>query len=118
VLWGACTPDGTLLATVSVDQTVRLWDVATGRARATLTGHTEAARWVVFSSDGALLATISADRTVRLWDAATGRARATLTGHTGAVCGGRSLRTAPSSPPPPTIRRPGYGRSSDLSDHL
>src|SRR5262249_17262506 len=30
------TPDGTLLATGSVDQTVKLWDVATGKEKKTL----------------------------------------------------------------------------------
>jgi WD40 repeat protein len=36
----AIAPDGTWLATTSEDGTVRIWDVATGQQRATLTGHT------------------------------------------------------------------------------
>ena len=36
----AIAPDGTWLATASDDETVRIWDAATGRHRATLTGHT------------------------------------------------------------------------------
>ena len=36
----AVAPDGTWLATASYDDTVRIWDPATGQQRAVLTGHT------------------------------------------------------------------------------
>ena len=98
----AFSPNGTLLATTSLDRTVRLWDVATGQPHGTpLTGHTDAVRGAAFSPDGRLLATTSLDRTVRLWDVATGQPHGTpLTGHTDSVIGmafspdGRLLATA------------------------
>jgi len=76
----AISPDGSWLATASIDGTVRTW-AADGSPRATLTGH---GGWVAISPDGTWLATGGIDGTVRTW-AADGTPRATLTGHHGSV---------------------------------
>jgi len=69
VIGVAFSPDGKLLASVSADETLRLWDVATGKQHGEpLTGHTDLVSAVAFSPDGKLLASASADQTVRLWD--------------------------------------------------
>jgi WD40 repeat protein len=81
----AIAPDGTWLASVGKDTTVRLWDTATGTQRATLTGHDGIPYAVAVAADGTWLATGGTDATVRLWDAASGVLRATLTGHIGSV---------------------------------
>jgi WD40 repeat protein len=78
-------PDGSWLASGSSDSTVRIWDVASGRERAVLTGHTGPVDAVVVAPDGSWLASAGRDRTVRIWDVATGRERAVLTGHTSEV---------------------------------
>jgi nucleoside phosphorylase len=76
-----------MVASASGDETVRLWDSATGAARRTLEGHSGTVWGVAFSPDGRLVASASEDGTVRLWDSATGAARRTLEGHSGAVLG-------------------------------
>ena len=55
------SPNGLTLASGSNDHRVRLWDVATGEGKSTLTGHTRAVGPVVFSPDGTTLASGSND---------------------------------------------------------
>ncbi|MEU7901054.1 NACHT domain-containing protein [Nonomuraea sp. NPDC049152] len=56
------------LAIISADQrTVDIWDIATGRRTAVLTGHTGDIHAVHFSDDDRLLATSSLDGTTRIW---------------------------------------------------
>ncbi len=81
----ALSPDGQRLASASDDQTVKVWDAATGQESLTLKGHTGRVESVAFSPDGQRLASASGDQTVKVWDAATGQESLTLKGHTGEV---------------------------------
>jgi WD40 repeat protein len=74
----AFSPNGKTLAVAYGDGTVRLWETATAKRRATLRGHTAKVFAVAFSPDGTLLASGSADQTVRLWAVSTARTRATF----------------------------------------
>ena len=52
----AFSPDRKMLASASLDQTVKLWDVPTGRELRTFRGHTDVVGAVAFSADGKMLA--------------------------------------------------------------
>jgi Tol biopolymer transport system component len=85
VAFVAYSPDGKTLASGSLDKTIKLWDVATGKEQATLKGHTDGVRSVAYSPDGKTLASGSDDQTIKLWDVATGKEQATLQGPFGGV---------------------------------
>jgi WD40 repeat protein len=69
----AFSPDGTLVATGSLDGAVRLWDVASATTIAAFTGHAGSVNEVVFSPHGDILATGGDDATIRLWRLGAGR---------------------------------------------
>ena len=75
------SPDGRTLASGGYsNNTVRLWNVATGSLRHTLQGHSRNVVGIAFSPDGRILASNSWDRTIRLWDVATGTPHRTQEG--------------------------------------
>jgi hypothetical protein len=74
----AITPDGKTLVSGSPDASVRVWDVATGKERAVLTGHNDGIWRLAISPDGKMLASASWDKTVKLWDLGTSALLATL----------------------------------------
>jgi hypothetical protein len=85
VFAAAFSPDGKLLATVSADETARLWLAGDGTPHRPPLKHEGTVVAVAFSPDGMLLATASLDGTARLWKAATGQPYGHLLRHEGRV---------------------------------
>ena len=87
------SPDGTLLASGSINGVIFVWDVETGENVETLTGAGSGGIISVsFSPDGTLLASGSSGGRVSVWDVETGERVETLTGHTD---GARSVSFSP-----------------------
>ena len=64
----AIDKEGKTLYSGSDDQTVKVWDLSSGKDTGTIKAHTKEVRSIALSKDGSKLATGSADGTVKIWD--------------------------------------------------
>jgi len=79
------TPDGCRAISGSEDNTLRVWDVESGRCLKILEGHSDVVCSVSLTPDGHRAVSGSKDKTLRLWDVESGRCLKTLEEHTGKV---------------------------------
>ena len=77
--------DGKYALTGNYDNTLKLWNLYTGKCIRTLNGHTGFVYRACISPDGKLAISGSADDSIKLWILATGVCICTLQGHTSSV---------------------------------
>ncbi len=84
------SPDSDILASVSSEGIIRLWDANTGKYKHTLitqqktkdqVSHPKPISGISFSPDGRTLANVSIDKNIHLWNTTTGRLKGILKGH-------------------------------------
>lgn len=76
IVWMALSPDGTQLASASLDATVKVWDIPSGEQLINILAYPvgTTSTIVAFSPDGTRLATVGdLDETARIWETATGQ---------------------------------------------
>lgn len=81
VLTMAISADSRFVFTGSKDNTIKAWDIRSGREIKTFTGHTKQVNSIVVTKDNRLLISGSSDETVRVWDIDSGKEIKTLKGH-------------------------------------
>ena len=75
------SPDGKYALSGSRDETLKLWDINTGKEIRTFSGHSWMVTSVSFSPDGKYALSGSGDKTLKLWDINTGKEIRTFSGH-------------------------------------
>ncbi len=79
------TPDQRHVITVGVDQTIRIWNAASGKELRTLTGHTGPVMSVASSPDSLVLITGGGDNAIRMWDVPRADPLRILHGHESSI---------------------------------
>lgn len=77
----AYSPDGTKIASVASDKTVKVWDLTTNKVILTFEGHKVGVRAVSYSPDGRRLVSASDDGMLKIWEAVSGEELLSFQGH-------------------------------------
>jgi len=73
--------DGERICSGSSDDTVRVWEVSSGKRMQTLKGHSWHVNAVSWSSDDSRICSGGRDKTVRVWEVSSGKCMHTFKGH-------------------------------------
>lgn len=78
-------PNGSYLASGSIDKCVRMWSVVDGKTVRLFVGHTDSIYSVSFSPDGQYIASSGVDNCIRIWDLTAAKQLTELVGCSGIV---------------------------------
>ncbi|WP_103126401.1 serine/threonine-protein kinase [Nostoc cycadae] len=79
------SPDSKTLFSASRDNTIKVWNLATGKEIRTLEGHSKSVSTIAISPDSKTLFSASRDNTIKVWNITTGKEIRTLEGHSDSV---------------------------------
>jgi len=79
------SPDGSYALSGSGDQTIKLWEVASGRSLRSFEDHRDRVNTIALSPDGNYALSGGADQTMKLWQVMTGSCLRTFRDHTDAI---------------------------------
>ena len=91
------SPDGGRIASASYDNTLRLWDRATGQELRLFKPDTREEPPDPFRPDGAQIASVGFDHALKLWDTASGRVLAQFKRNRGSAASGANGKTRDSA---------------------
>ncbi|HDN64784.1 MAG TPA: WD40 repeat domain-containing protein, partial [Methanosarcinales archaeon] len=74
------TPDGRYAISGSSDNTLKVWDIKSGKEMQTLAGHTGWVYAVAVTPDGSYAISGSSDNTLKVWDIESGKILASFSG--------------------------------------
>lgn len=77
----AIAPNGNILASGSLDDTIKLWNLPKADLLKTLPGHRRGVNALAISPSGQVLVSVGDDCALKLWNLANGALLKTLTGH-------------------------------------
>jgi serine/threonine protein kinase len=81
----AMHPKGKVVVSGGQSKVIQLWDIQSGAALTSLTGHLQDITALHFTPNGETLVSASADSTAKIWNLQSGTLRHTLVGHEGRI---------------------------------
>ncbi|MGD1717665.1 GUN4 domain-containing protein [Dapis sp. BLCC M172] len=81
----AISLDGQTIVSGSYDKTIKVWDLATGSLKGTISDNSDRVFSVAINPNEKTIISGSADGTIKIWDLVTGTLKTTLNGHSNSV---------------------------------
>eukprot|EP00520_Triparma_pacifica_P014822 CAMPEP_0118634720 /NCGR_PEP_ID=MMETSP0785-20121206/1698_1 /TAXON_ID=91992 /ORGANISM="Bolidomonas pacifica, Strain CCMP 1866" /LENGTH=682 /DNA_ID=CAMNT_0006525715 /DNA_START=109 /DNA_END=2154 /DNA_ORIENTATION=+ len=84
-----------IVASCSMDRTIKLWDLSTRKLRRTLFGHNKGVKQITYSSEYRFLISVGFDFDVLVWNPYVANLILRLSDHTCSLCGARIVPSTP-----------------------